>query len=216
MTVLDRRRRMAYVATKRPFDLLAGLVGLILTAPLMAVIAVAVRLDSPGPILFRQQRVGYRGRPFTMLKFRTMEHGADESMLTEHLQHLAALGEHAGSHSAVLRIDGDPRVTRVGRRLRRWSLDELPNLINVISGRMSLVGPRPLVAAEMDLLGDGARQRLGVKPGITGLAQVQGRDLITIDERTRLDLQYVEHCSIWLDVRILFETARSVFDQPGA
>jgi lipopolysaccharide/colanic/teichoic acid biosynthesis glycosyltransferase len=213
---MSGRSRRFYRVVKRLLDFIAGVTLLAMLFPLLVLIAVAVKIDSPGPVLFRQRRVGRYGRPFTMAKFRTMEHGADESFLTEHLRHLAALGEKAGGESAHLRLDEDPRVTRVGARLRRWSFDELPNLVNVVLGPISLVGPRPLVPEEMEIMGPAAAGRLAVKPGITGLAQVHGRDLITIDERTRLDLEYVERCSLRLDLEILLDTARAVLRQPGA
>ena len=150
-----------------------------------------------------------------MVKFRTMTHGADESVLTEHLSHLSELGEDAGGESAQLRLEDDPRVTRVGRRLRRWSLDELPNLWNVLVGPMSLVGPRPLVPAEVEIIGERARPRLAVKPGITGLAQIAGRTYLTIDERTKFDLEYVEGRSALEDLRIMAMTVPVVLFRKG-
>ena len=209
-------RRPGYDAAKRLIDLAGSAILLAVFAPLFAAVAVAIKLDSPGPVMFRQIRVGRRGRPFRMVKFRTMLHGADESFLTEHLKRLAELGEDAGAEPAVLRIEDDPRVTRVGRWLRKWSLDELPNLWNVFTGSMSLVGPRPLVPDEIEIMGEGSLPRLTVKPGITGLAQVAGRDLITIDERTRHDLDYVRRRSLRLDLEIMVDTVRAVFRQPGA
>jgi lipopolysaccharide/colanic/teichoic acid biosynthesis glycosyltransferase len=207
---------MGYEATKRLIDLIASAVALVLALPLWILVAAAIKLDSPGPVLFSQLRVGRGGSEFVMVKFRTMEHGADESFLTEHLSHLSELGEDAGGESAQLRLEDDPRVTRVGRRLRRWSLDELPNLWNVFVGPMSLVGPRPLVPAEVEIIGERARPRLAVKPGITGLAQIAGRTYLTIDERTRFDLEYVEQRSLRLDFKIMAETMRTVFRHPGS
>jgi len=212
----ERKRRPAYSLAKRLIDLVGSGALLLVLSPLLVAVAIAIKLDSPGPIMFSQPRVGRYGRRFIMVKFRTMQHGADESFLTEHLQRLADLGEDAGGESAQLRLEEDPRVTRVGRKLRRWSLDELPNLWNVFTGPMSLVGPRPLVPEEIEIIGERARVRLEVKPGITGLAQVAGRDYLTIEERTKYDLEYVNRRSLGLDFEILMETARTIFRHPGS
>jgi lipopolysaccharide/colanic/teichoic acid biosynthesis glycosyltransferase len=202
----------AYLLAKRTLDIGVAIVLGVLTLPLVIVAALAVRFDSPGPIFFRQARLGKNLRPFGILKIRSMLADADEQVFAEHLARLQA-----SRHSEVepmIRIEGDDRITRVGRFLRRWSIDELPNLWNVLEGSMSLVGPRPLVESEAYLVGVES-VRFGVKPGITGLAQVHGRDDIGIDVRTALDERYVAGRSMWLDLKILGSTMRTVFGGGG-
>ncbi|MGI9646882.1 MAG: sugar transferase, partial [Acidimicrobiia bacterium] len=169
-------------------------------APVWLVVAVALRVDSPGPLLYRQQRVGLNGERFALLKFRTMVDGSDDSVLAEHLEQLA------NAPDERLRIEVDPRVTTVGRFLRRWAIDELPNFWTVFSGHLSLVGPRPLVPEEVALLGPAGDLRTRVKPGITGLAQVRGRDEISLADRMAHDLEYVGKRSFGLDLAILLRT----------
>ena len=198
-----------YDLVKRAMDMAGGLVLFVLTLPLQGLLALAVKLDSPGPVMFRQLRVGKNDRPFTMVKFRTMSDGAGDEPLLHHLASMVEDGYirpdlHAtGPH---LVIDDDPRVTRVGRFLRKGSLDELPNLWNVVRGHMSLVGPRPLVPAEVELLDPEARIRHKVRPGLTGLAQVMGGSNMTFGERAYWDLEYVAHRSLILDLKILAKT----------
>ncbi len=194
----------------RCIDVVGAAIGLALLAPLLAGLAVAVTLDSPGPVLFVQTRVGRRGRPFRMLKLRTMRDGADEEKAS-----LAHLNQSADGR--LFKIPGDPRVTRVGVGLRRWSLDELPQLWNVLVGDMSLVGPRPFF--ETDLADYEAHhfRRLAVKPGITGLWQVSGRsDIVDFEEVVRLDRHYIEHWSLALDLRVLARTIPVVAGRKGA
>ncbi|MGV1005768.1 MAG: exopolysaccharide biosynthesis polyprenyl glycosylphosphotransferase [Candidatus Nanopelagicales bacterium] len=187
---------------------LAGL-GLILLSPLLLGIALCVKLTSDGPILFRQTRVGRGGEEFTMRKFRTMFTGA-EGMQKE----LEALNHHLGG--TLFKITDDPRVTAVGHFLRRYSLDELPQLINVVIGEMSLVGPRPPLPQEVRCYGIDAHRRFRVRPGLTGLWQVSGRSNLDPSESARLDTHYVEHWSVWLDLRILLRTAKVVLTAEGA
>ncbi len=168
---------------------LAG-VGLVLGSPFVAVAAIAIKLDSHGPVIYRQRRVGKDGRAIEVLKLRTMHLGADP----------------VGVGTPVL--ENDPRVTRVGRILRRVSLDEVPNLVNVLRGDLAIVGPRPTLAAQVDLYTPHQRRRLEVKPGITGWAQVNGRAGIPWEERIELDVWYVDHRSLALDLRILVRTMR--------
>jgi lipopolysaccharide/colanic/teichoic acid biosynthesis glycosyltransferase len=213
-------RRMWYPALKRIFDLVASLVLLVVLAPVAAVVAVVVRRGSPGPALLRQERVGRDGRRFGLLKFRTMPVDADPTVFATHLLDLEHAAEQGGPEQPHLAIDDDPRLTSLGRRLRRWSLDEIPNLWNVVRGEMSLVGPRPLVAEEIGLIerelgGEAAAGRLSVPPGITGLAQVRGRDDIALAVRSGLDLDYVAARSISLDVWILLQTLRTVLGHQG-
>ena len=183
---------------RRMLDLLLGSVGSVLTAPLVLAAAIAVRLESPGaPALYRQRRVGLRGEEFEIVKLRTMVPGA----------------ERRGAGLAV--DEDDPRITRVGALLRRTSLDELPNLWNVVRGEMSIVGPRPTVPAQVAQYTERQRGRLEVKPGITGWAQVHGRASLPWSERIELDLYYVEHASIRLDLRIVARTVRMVLTGHG-
>lgn len=204
--------RAAYSVTKRTLDIAAALLLGVLTLPIVILAGLAVRIDSPGPIFFRQVRVGRGLRPFGMLKIRSMRAEADEAVFAEHLARLQA-SRHEELESK-LRIVDDDRVTRVGRFLRKWSIDELPNLWNVLEGSMSLVGPRPLVEAEAELVGVESA-RFSVKPGVTGLAQIEGRDDLNIEERTALDEQYVLHRALRLDLRIIARTFREVFSGSG-
>jgi len=183
---------------------------LLVTAPLMLAVAAMVKISSPGPVLFRQQRSGLNGAPFTIFKFRTMSSNAEQ------LKHeLAAMNEMSGP---VFKLTNDPRITPLGKFLRKWSLDELPQLFNVLSGEMSLVGPRPLPVDEVKRFNDLAhRRRLSVKPGLTCLWQVSGRNQISdFKEWVRLDLEYIDNWSFWLDVRILFRTIPAVLRNTGA
>jgi lipopolysaccharide/colanic/teichoic acid biosynthesis glycosyltransferase len=184
-------------ALKRALDLLIGGVGCLVSAPLIALAALAIRIESAGHPIYRQTRVGRDGRPFEIYKLRTMVSGA----------------ELIGAGLAIQ--EGDDRITRVGALLRRMSLDELPNLWNVVRGEMSIVGPRPTVQVQVDQYTERQRDRLKVKPGITGWAQVNGRASLPWSERIELDLWYVEHCSIALDLRILVHTARILVKGEG-
>jgi lipopolysaccharide/colanic/teichoic acid biosynthesis glycosyltransferase len=190
-------------------DRLAAGLAVLLLLPVLGAIAVAVRLDSPGPVLFRQTRIGRGGREFTMLKFRTMVVDAEARR-----GDLLALNQNADG--LLFKMADDPRVTRVGRVLRRFSVDELPQLFNVLSGRMSLGGPRPPLPAEVALYDDSVRRRLLVKPGLTGLWQVSGRSDLTWEESVRLDLRYVENWSLLLDIMILWKTGFAVVRARGA
>jgi lipopolysaccharide/colanic/teichoic acid biosynthesis glycosyltransferase len=195
--VRARRTSAAGAAAKRGLDLLLGGAGAILTAPLVALAALAIRLESPGPAIYRQTRVGRDGKPFQIHKLRTMVHGA----------------ERIGAGLAIQ--EGDDRITRVGALLRRTSLDELPNLWNVVRGEMSIVGPRPTIQVQVDQYTERQRGRLTVKPGITGWAQVNGRASLPWSERIELDLWYVEHRSLKLDLQILARTAKMVLTGEG-
>ncbi len=191
-------------------DRVGSLCILIAASPIMVLAAIAVRIDSKGPIFFRQQRAGLNGHPFRMLKFRTMVTNAEQLK-----QELAALNEMSGP---VFKVTNDPRVTPVGRFLRKWSIDELPQLWNVFLGDMSLVGPRPLPVDEVARFDDPShRRRLSVKPGLTCLWQVSGRNNVRdFKEWVRLDLEYIDNWTLWLDVRILLRTVPAVFTGAGA
>jgi lipopolysaccharide/colanic/teichoic acid biosynthesis glycosyltransferase len=182
---------------RRLSDILVSLLALVLSAPLLAFAILAVRLESPGRAIYSQRRSGRGGRPFNVLKLRTMVDGA----------------EHIG---AGLAIDADdPRVTRVGAFLRRTSLDELPNLVNVLRGEMSLIGPRPTLPVQVAQYTERQRRRLAIKPGITGWAQVNGRASLPWAERIELDLYYIEHRSLGLDLKILWRTLALVLGGSG-
>ncbi|MFD5932198.1 sugar transferase [Streptomyces sp. NPDC060333] len=195
-------------AVKEVVDRLGALVLLMLFTPLMALVALLVLTDSRGGVLYRQRRVGKDGREFTMVKFRTMVAGADRARAE-----LADLNEGAG---LLFKLRRDPRVTRVGSMLRRYSLDELPQLLNVLTGSMSLVGPRPPLPEESAAYGPDIRRRLLVKPGLTGLWQISGRSDLPWEEAVRLDLRYVEDWSLALDTVILWKTLRAVVQGQGA
>jgi exopolysaccharide biosynthesis polyprenyl glycosylphosphotransferase len=206
---------------KRAMDILASAVLLIALAPLLTAIAVAVKLSSPGPILFRQTRLGRYGVPFTFFKFRSMVCANDPHIHMDYVIRFIAgavdAAPSAGEENVVYKITDDPRVTRVGRFLRRTSLDELPQLLNVLRGEMSLVGPRPPLPYEFQAYDVWHRRRvLEVKPGITGLWQVNGRSRLRFDDMVRLDLEYARTWSTWLDVRILLQTPRAVLSGKGA
>jgi lipopolysaccharide/colanic/teichoic acid biosynthesis glycosyltransferase len=182
---------------RRAIDILASAGGLLLSGPLLALAAAAIRLESPGPILYRQRRAGLHGQPFDLLKLRTMVSGA----------------EHIGAGLAI--NENDPRITRVGALLRRTSLDELPNLVNVLRGEMSLIGPRPTLPAQVEQYSERQLGRLSIKPGITGWAQVNGRASLPWPERIELDLYYIEHRSLALDLQILRRSVALVFGGSG-
>jgi len=195
-----------YLVAKRGFDLAVCIWLLPVVAILMLLLALIIRLDSPGSILIAQERTGRDGRRFRMYKFRTMVRNAEE--LKAGLAHLNVLPP------PDFKIPKDPRITRVGMILRQTSLDELPQLFNVLRGDMSLVGPRP-TSFEPTTYSLWHTRRLEVTPGITGLWQLKGRNLTTFDERLRLDIEYIEHQSFWFDLKILLQTVPAVFRRSG-
>jgi undecaprenyl phosphate N,N'-diacetylbacillosamine 1-phosphate transferase len=190
-----RSNSNTYHRLKRAIDLACASLGLVLLAPAFLIVGLLIRLESPGPAFFRQERAGKDGVPFRIFKFRTMS---------------VAPNPIRGFQSVR-----DPRITRVGRWLRRFSLDELPQLINVARGEMSFIGPRPPLPYQLERYSARQRRRLDVRPGITGWAQVNGRNSLSWEEKIEFDVWYVEHCSIWLDVRILLKTTGAVIDPSG-
>jgi lipopolysaccharide/colanic/teichoic acid biosynthesis glycosyltransferase len=182
---------------RRGFDVAVSSLALLLSAPVIALAALAIRRESPGAVIYRQRRIGLDGRPFEVLKLRTMVHGA----------------EHIGPGLAI--NENDARITRVGAFLRRTSLDELPNLVNVLRGEMSLIGPRPTLPAQVEQYTERQRGRLALRPGVTGWAQVNGRASLPWGERIELDLFYIEHRSLALDLKILWRTAALVLGGSG-
>ena len=217
----DSNQKKASRLIKRTLDVLGSLLALILLFPLFLAIALIIKLTSKGPVLFRQERVGQFGARFTFMKFRSMHTVNCDQIHKEYVKRLIA-GQVEGSkyqrsEKPVFKITEDPRVTWVGKILRRTSLDELPQFFNVLLGEMSLVGPRPPVPYEVESYDVWHRRRvLEAKPGITGLWQVNGRSQTSFDDMVRLDLQYVRRCSLWLDIKILLQTPAAVFSGKGA
>ncbi len=200
---------------KRLIDIAGSAAALLFLAPIFLVVAALVKLSSKGPILFKQERLGQFGKPFTFLKFRSMYVDNDHKVHQTFIKRVIK-GEHEGTsedgNNEVNKKTNDPMITRIGRIIRRASLDELPQFINVLKGEMSLVGPRPPIAYECEVYDIWHRRRvLEVKPGITGLWQVKGRSRVRFDEMVRLDLQYARNWSLWLDIQILLQTPRALF-----
>jgi len=216
----DEERKLSRFA-KRSMDIAGSTIALIICCPLFALISLAIKLTSKGPILFKQERVGRYGSRFTFLKFRSMNCDNDARIHRDYVKRFIA-GEAdparvSHAQNAVYKIQRDPRITRVGKFLRKSSLDELPQFINVLKGDMSLVGPRPPIPYELEGYQIWHRRRvLESKPGITGLWQVNGRSRLKFDDMVRLDLQYAKTWSLWLDIRILLRTPRAVLFGAGA
>lgn len=213
---LDRPPPAARSFLKRVMDIAGAVVGLVALSPLMGLVALGIRGVSPGPVLFRQRRIGAGGVPFTMLKFRTMRHGADDEVHRAHVQaYITGGSAPSGEHGSV-KLAADQRIFPLGAFLRRWSLDELPQLLNVLAGSMSLVGPRPSVDYELRHYEDWHAGRLAVKPGITGLWQVCGRGRTPFDQMTRMDIRYIRTWSVWQDVKLIARTFPAVLSRAGA
>jgi exopolysaccharide biosynthesis polyprenyl glycosylphosphotransferase len=212
LTVPRTTIRRSDQVRKRVFDILASSVALALSAPIFLLCAIAIKLDSDGPVLFRQERVGRNDRRFNVLKFRSMLASAEAQK-----QAVAALNFHGGGNEqGMFKIREDPRITRVGRFLRRTSLDELPQLLNVLKGDMSLVGPRPLIETEDRQVEGRFRRRLSSSPGLTGPWQIHGRSEIPFEEMINLDYLYVTNWSMWGDVKLMLRTVKAVVRGHGA
>ncbi len=212
-----RHTARASAIAQRAFDLTVALLLLLFLAPLLLLIALAVRIDSSGPAIYRQRRVGLRGREFLVNKFRSMRSDADPERHRAYVEELIARGEETEcSSTGLYKLVVDDRITRVGRVLRKWSLDELPQLWNVVRGDMSLVGPRPVIPYEVERYPDWYHGRFVVKPGLTGLWQVSGRNEHTYEEMVRLDIEYARRCSLRADIFILLRTAWVVLRRRGA
>lgn len=246
----DKQR---YFVIKRLIDVVFSIILIFLLSPLLLLIIICIRLDSPGPVLFKQTRVGYNrrredrrrsdqspppsqpdqrlrtdrrqkdlcARPFTMLKFRTMYQNVEHNIHSQYVQNfIRGQVPHTNCNNEanppIFKLEEDPRITRIGRFLRRFSLDELPQLINVLKGDMSLVGPRPPVLYEVEAYQDWHKARLAPKPGMTGWWQVAGRSQVTFDEMARMDIFYAEHCSLSFDLKILIMTPWAVISGKGA
>lgn len=204
------RRYWSYPAVKRLFDLLVAAVGLLLGLPLLLLAAVLIRLDSPGPVFYRHIRVGRGGRPFVCYKLRTMAADAGDRIHRERMRWVIA------TRAVNVPFYGDPRITRVGRWLRRASLDELPQLWNVLRGEMTMVGPRPPLPYEVECYEDWQLRRLTVRPGLTGYWQVFGRGRVSIQEMCRMDLEYLRRRTFWSDLWLLLLTSLVVLTGRGA
>jgi len=218
----SRRGRSAALGLKRMLDFAVSAAGLVLLSPALIVMALLVKTTSPGPVFFRQKRLGLQGTPFEFLKFRTMIADNDPSIHKQYVESLigknlpAQDGAAAEGGGPVYKLTDDPRVTRVGRFLRKTSLDEIPQFINVLKGEMSLIGPRPPIPYELEHYKPWHRRRImEVKPGITGLWQVRGRSRCDFDEMVRLDLQYIREWSLWLDIKILLQTPWAMISGAG-
>lgn len=194
---------------KRVFDVTLSLILIIILSPCMLFLAILIHLTSQGPIIFQQKRVGLGGREFNIYKFRTMVCNA-EYLLSDFTP------EQQLEFQSICKLKDDPRVTPLGRILRKTSLDELPQFLNVLRGEMSIVGPRPVTPEELNKFGEHADFLLSVKPGITGLSQISGRNNLPFEHRIQLDLKYIEACSIFLDFKIVFQTLPMVFSCQGA
>ena len=217
---LRNPRKSSLLLVKRIMDIVGSGMALILLAPLLVLIAVIIKLTSKGPVFFEQERLGLFGKTFRFLKFRSMYVDNDPKIHQEFMKRLIS-GNHdaksEGGSKPAYKMTNDPRVTRIGRILRRFSLDELPQFIHVLKGEMSLVGPRPPLAYEFKEYNVWHRRRvLEAKPGLTGLWQVKGRSRVSFDDMVRLDLQYVHNWSLWLDIQILIQTPRAVLSGDGA
>jgi lipopolysaccharide/colanic/teichoic acid biosynthesis glycosyltransferase len=201
------------LAAKRAFDVAASFTALVVLSPLLLAIAVLVKVDSPGPVLFKQERLGRDMRPFCMYKFRSMRHEAGDELHRESVKRTAE--SHRREVGTFKSLD-DPRVTRFGRFIRAWNLDELPNLWNILRGDMSIVGPRPALDYELPYYKDWYFKRFAVKPGLTGLWQVKRADAEDFDEMIRMDVEYVRRMSLWLDLRLIALTVPSIVRERGA
>jgi lipopolysaccharide/colanic/teichoic acid biosynthesis glycosyltransferase len=206
-----------YAPVKRALDIAMSLGLLLFLAPVMALIALGIRFSSPGPILYRQTRIGKNGKPFRMLKFRSMQVQNNPDLHREYVQMLIkqntrpqALGK------SSVKLIGDPRITGVGKYLRKFSLDELPQFLNVLKGEMSIVGPRPPLPYEYDVYSEWHKQRLRVSPGITGMWQVKAHNTVAFDDMVRMDIKYIQTMNLWLDLKIMVLTPIEMIRGRGA
>lgn len=202
------RRGMGYFLIKRLIDIIGSLVGLILLSPLLLILCVAIKLDSKGPIIFAQKRIGKNGVPFYMYKFRSMIVDAEER--------LGALKEKNEMSGPMFKIKDDPRITKVGKFIRKTSMDELPQLLNILKGEMTFVGPRPNLPKEVENFDDWMKIKLIAKPGLTCYWQVMGRNDVDFEDWMRLDLKYVQDRNTWLDIKLIFKTFKVLFGDEHA
>lgn len=202
-------KSQAYYFVKRAMDIIGSAIGLVLLSPVFLILAILVKLDSKGPVFFSHKRLGYKGKIIKVYKFRSMVINAEEllSNLTP---------EQKKEFEENFKLENDPRITKMGDFLRRTSLDELPQLLNILKGELSIVGPRPVVEKEIELYGEYATKFLSVKPGLTGNWQANGRSDTTYDERVQLDMDYIDNRTIWMDIAIILKTFIVVFKKEGA
>lgn len=203
-----REKKYFYKFTKRAIDIIGALVGLIMLSPILFIVAILIKLESPGPIIFSQKRVGLNGVEFSMYKFRSMVANAEELKAN-----LMSKNEMSGP---MFKIKNDPRVTKIGRFIRKTSIDELPQLVNVLKGEMSLVGPRPSLPSEVKQFKPWMLKRLEVKPGLTCYWQVSGRNKLAFEEWMRLDVKYVEERNLFIDIKLIFKTFFVFFGDENA
>lgn len=202
------KRGMGYFLIKRLIDIVGSLVGLVLISPLLLILCVAIKLDSKGPIIFAQKRIGKNGVPFYMYKFRSMIVDAEER--------LGALKEKNEMSGPMFKIKDDPRITKVGRFIRKTSMDELPQLLNILKGEMTFVGPRPNLPKEVEKFDDWMKIKLIAKPGLTCYWQVMGRNDVDFEDWMKLDLKYVQDRNTWLDIKLIFKTFKVLFGDEHA
>lgn len=203
------KEKIVYDFIKRVMDIVGSIVGLILLSPVFLILFILVKIDSRGPVFFSHTRLGYKGKPIKIYKFRSMVINAEEM-----LKNLTP--EQKEEFEKNFKLEDDPRITKMGDILRRTSLDELPQLVNILKGELSIVGPRPIVEKEIELYGQYGAKFLAVKPGLTGNWQANGRSDTTYDERVQLDMDYIDNRSLWLDIKIILKTFVSVFKREGA
>lgn len=208
-TVCERRPNRGYLIGKRILDIVLSLLGLTVGLLPMAVIWLMIKLESPGPAIYLHHRIGKNGKPLPLIKFRSMYENADEM-----IAHFTP--EQKAEWEANFKLENDPRITRIGRFLRRSSLDELPQLINILKGELSIVGPRPVVQRELDRYGENQTKFLSVTPGLTGYWQAYARSNCTYEQRMEMELYYVENASFWWDIKIFFATFGAVLKGDGA
>lgn len=223
--VVAEHDKRLYLRNKRLMDIVLSCILLILLSPLFLLIALLIKLDSPGPVVFKQTRIGKDGKPFTFLKFRSMRQDADPRVHQEHMHRLIRGGDtsdNPGSGDSTDdgkragKLSNDGRVTRVGKMIRKTTLDELPQLFNILKGEMSLVGPRPPLPYEMEMYEDWHMRRLEVLPGMASLWVLRGRAAIPFDDQVRMDIEYIKNQSLWLDIKILLQTPWAVLSEKGA
>ena len=203
------KNRRFYHLVKRMIDIVLSLFGLVLISPFVVIIAILIKIDSKGPVFFKHHRIGKNGKPFSMYKFRTMKDGA-EAMINDFTP------EQLEEWNENFKLKDDPRITRIGKFLRKTSLDELPQLINILRGDMSIVGPRPIIEVELEEYGNDKDEFLSIRPGLTGWWASNGRSEISYPERCSYELYYVRNESFWLDVKVMFLSVISVFLHKGA
>lgn len=203
------RKSFLYFFIKRTIDIIGALIGLIVFSPVFLILGLIVKKDSEGPVFFAHKRVGYKGQDIEIYKFRTMVANAEELLDT-------LPEEQKKEFSENFKLENDPRITKIGHFLRRTSLDELPQLLNILKGDLSIVGPRPVIRKELELYGKYAEKFLSVKPGLTGFWQVNGRSNTTYEERVKLDMEYIDNRSVLMDIKIILKTFTEVFKGNGA